>query len=161
MVIRLNVHPMPAPQPALRYLLLPELKEMNPGNPIQGYLRCFAEQQHFFFNAEACKRRDQLLVMPLTALPAPELQDYGQSALRQADWAARLDKADWQILLRAKTDGVGLLIPDVQQTADARQRVESAFPRPGRLAPFRRRARHSQDNVRCCASPGGASHSHR
>jgi hypothetical protein len=115
MVIRLKVHPMPAPQPALRYLLLPELKEMNPGNPIQGYLRCFAEQQHFFFNAEACKRRDQLLVMPLGALPAPELQDYGQSALRQADWAARLDKADWQILLRAKTDGVGLLIPDVQQ----------------------------------------------
>ena len=88
---------------------------MNPGNPIQGYLRCFAEQQHFFFNAESCKRRDQLLVMPLTALPAPELQNYGQSALRQADWAARLDKADWQILLRAKTDGFGLLLPDVQQ----------------------------------------------
>jgi hypothetical protein len=106
---------MPAPSPALRYLLLPELKEMNPGNPIQNYLRCFAEQQKFFFDKETCNRRDQLLVMPLSALPAQELQDYGKSPLRQADWAARLDRPDWQLLLRAKADGIGLLIPDVQQ----------------------------------------------
>ena len=33
MLIRLTVQPMAAPKPALRYLLLPELKEMNPGNP--------------------------------------------------------------------------------------------------------------------------------
>jgi hypothetical protein len=114
-LVRLKVQPMPAPSPALRYLLLPELKEMNPGNPIQNYLRCFAEQQKFFFDKETCNRRDQLLVMPLSALPAQELQDYGNSALRQADWAARLDRPDWQILLRAKADGIGLLLPDVQQ----------------------------------------------
>jgi hypothetical protein len=114
-LIRLKVQPMPQPSPALRYLLLPELKEMNPGNPIQNYLRCFAEQQKFFFDKETCNRRDQLLVMPLSALPAQELQDYGTSALRQADWAARLDRPDWQLLLRAKADGIGLLIPDVQQ----------------------------------------------
>jgi hypothetical protein len=114
-LIRLKVQPMPAPSPALRYLLLPDLKEMNPGNPIHNYLRCFAEQQKFFFDKETCNRRDQLLVMPLSALPAYELQDYGKSALRQADWAARLDKPDWEILLRAKADGIGLLLPDVQQ----------------------------------------------
>jgi hypothetical protein len=114
-VIRLTVQPMPAPKPALRYLLLPELKEMNPGNPIQNYLRCFSEQQNFFFNKEACDRRDQLLVMPLKDLPAQEVLDYGRSALRQADWAARLDKPDWEILLKLKTDGIGLLLPDVQQ----------------------------------------------
>ena len=39
-VIRLTVQPMAAPKPALRYLLLPELKEMNPGNPIPIYLQC-------------------------------------------------------------------------------------------------------------------------
>ena len=32
-LIRLSVSPAPAPKPALRYLLLPELREMNPGNP--------------------------------------------------------------------------------------------------------------------------------
>jgi hypothetical protein len=53
--------------------------------------------------------------MPLKELPAHELQDYGGNALRQADWAARLDKPDWQILLQCKTEGIGLLLPDVQQ----------------------------------------------
>jgi hypothetical protein len=114
-VIRLNVAPMDAPKPALRYVLLPELREMNPGNPVQGYLRCFAEQQNFFFKKENCDRRDQLLAMPLRDLPAQEVQAYGGHALRQADWAARLDKPDWEILLRLKIDGIGLLIPDVQQ----------------------------------------------
>ena len=113
--IRLRVQPMAAPQPALRYLLLPELKQMNPGNPIQGYLRCFAEQQTFFFSKEACERRAQLEDMPLEQLPARELLDYGKCALQQADWAARLDKPDWQFLLKLKTDRGSLLLPDLQQ----------------------------------------------
>ena len=78
-LIRLNVSPAPAPKPALRYQLLPELKEMNPGNPIQNYLRCSMEQQRFFFDKEAFERREELLVMPLKELPAQELQDYGRS----------------------------------------------------------------------------------
>jgi hypothetical protein len=103
------------PKPALRYLLLPEVRELNPGNPVQGYLKCFAEQQVFFFSKESIDRRDKLLVMPLKDLPAQDLRDYGKSALRQADWAARLDAVDWQILPKLKTDGIGLLIPEAQQ----------------------------------------------
>jgi hypothetical protein len=114
-VIQLTVQPAAAPKPALRYLLLPELKEMNPGNPIQNYLKCFSEQQKFFLDAEAANRREKLLAMPLKELPAKELQDYGGSALTRADWAARLDKPDWQILIQCKTEGIGLLLPDVQQ----------------------------------------------
>jgi hypothetical protein len=91
-VIRLNVQPMAAPKPALRYLLLPELKEMTPGNPIPNYLKCLLDQD-FTTNQETLRR----------------------SALRQADRAARMDKPDWQILLKLKTDGFGLLIPDVQK----------------------------------------------
>src|SRR5437660_651502 len=96
-VIRLTVSPMAAPKPALRYLLLPEQKEMNPGNPIQNYLKCFMEQHKFFADKEAADRREKLLAMPLKELPAKELQDYGGPALRQADWAARLDNPDWEI----------------------------------------------------------------
>jgi hypothetical protein len=114
-VIRLTVQPMAVPQPALRYQLLPELREMNPGNPIQGYLLCFAEQQNFFFNKEACERREKLQALPLNELSTQELQDYGKFALRQADLAARLDKPDWQVLLKMKAEGVSLLIPDVQE----------------------------------------------
>ncbi len=113
-LIRLNVSPAPAPRPALRYQLLPDLGEMNPGNPIQNYMKCFMEQQKFFFDKEAFQRREKLLAMPLKELPAHELQDYGGFALRQADWAARLDNPDWQILLKVKSDGVHLLLPDLQ-----------------------------------------------
>jgi hypothetical protein len=112
-LIRLSVPPAPAPRPALRYQLLPELKEMNPGNPCYNYLRCFMEQQKFFFDKEAFERRQKLLAMPIKELPAQELQDYGRVALSQADWAARLDAPDWQMLLKVKTDGVGLLLPDL------------------------------------------------
>lgn len=114
-LIRLSVAPAPAPKPALRYLLLPDLREMNPGNPIHNYLKCFMEQQKFFFDKEAFQRRDKLLAMPLKELPAQELQDYGGFALRQADWAARLDQPDWQILLKMKAEGIDVLLPDVQQ----------------------------------------------
>jgi hypothetical protein len=83
---------MAAPKPALRYQLLPELKEMNPGNPIPNYLRALLEEDF------ASSRQ---------TLPA--------SALRAADRAARLDKPDWQILLKVRTDGIGLLLPDLQK----------------------------------------------
>jgi hypothetical protein len=113
-LIRLTVSPAAAPKPALKYLLLPELKEQSPGNPCYNYLKCFMEAQKFFYDKEAFQRRQQLLTMPLKQLPARELLDYGRVHLKQADWAARLDKPDWQILLRLKTDGISLLIPDVQ-----------------------------------------------
>jgi hypothetical protein len=114
-LVRLTVTPAPAPKPALRYQLLPELKEMNPGNPIQNYLKCFMEQQKFFFDKDSFERREKLLAMPLKELSVQELRDYGGLALRQADWAARLDHPDWQILLKVKTDGVALLLPDLQE----------------------------------------------
>jgi hypothetical protein len=91
-VIRLTVPPMASPKPALRYLLLPDLKEMTPGNPIPNYLRCLLAQD-FSTDRETLSR----------------------SALRQVDRAARMDKPDWQILLKLKTDGFGLLLPDLQK----------------------------------------------
>jgi len=112
-LIRLTVAPAPAPRPALRYLLLPDLREMNPGNPIQNYYKCFMEQQKFFFDKEAFRRREELLAMPLKELPARELHDYGRIALSQADWAARLDAPDWQILQKLKDDGNFLLVPEL------------------------------------------------
>ena len=116
------------PKPALRYQLLPELKEMNPGNPIENYLKCFMEQQKFFFDKETFERREKLLTMPLTELSVQELEDYGGFALKQADWAARLDNPDWQILLKVKTDGVALLLPDVQQMRPLANVAQGAIP---------------------------------
>jgi hypothetical protein len=134
-LIRLTVQPAPAPKPALRYLLLPELKEMQPGNPCHNYLKCFMEAQKFFYDKEAFQRRDKLLAMPLKELPAQELQNYGGSHLKQADYAARLENPDWQILQKLKAEGINLLVPDLQamrQLANAlkvRFRAEVALGR--------------------------------
>ena len=103
-VIRLTVQPMAAPKPALRYLLLPELKEMNPGNPIEGYLRCLVDQD-----------------------ATADRETFGRAALRRADWAARLDKPDWQILLKLKTDGISLLLPDLQKMRSLATALQDRF----------------------------------
>src|SRR4051794_6849118 len=104
MLIRLTVDPMPAPKPALRYLLLPELREMTPGNPIPNYLKGLLDQD---FTAEQ------------ETLPP--------SALRQADRAARMDTPDWQILLRVKTDGISLLLPDLQKMRSLAAGLQARF----------------------------------
>ena len=114
-LIRLNVRPAPAPKPALRYRLLPELKEMHPGNPIQSYMKCIMEQKKFFFDEEAFQHREKLLTKPLEELPAQELPYDGRVVLSQVDWAARLDNPDWQILLKLKVEGFEVLLPEVQQ----------------------------------------------
>jgi len=113
-VVRLIIRPMPAPTPALKYQLLPEVRELNPGNPAQNYLKCFAEQQGFFYGKGAASERASYLAMPLAELPADKLRDYGGNALRQADWAARLDTPDWQVLQHVQSDGLDLLLPELE-----------------------------------------------
>jgi hypothetical protein len=114
-LVELTVSPMAAPKPALKYQLLPELKDMNPGNPCLGYLKCFMEQQNFFFNPVSVQNREKWEEMPLKDLPLDELRDYGHLALRRADEAARLDTPDWQVLLKAKSEGSRLLMPEIQE----------------------------------------------
>src|SRR5579859_1026207 len=114
-VVRLAVPPAAEPQPALRYQLLPELAEMEPGNAVQGYMKAFAEQHNLFANKDTREQQEKWLSMPLKDLPLKEVRDYGGNALRQADYAARLENADWQMLIPLRREGLHLLIPDVAQ----------------------------------------------
>jgi hypothetical protein len=104
--VHLVVRPMAAPKPALKYRLLPELRELNPGNAAQSYLKCFMEQRNFFFGKEAAAERARYRAMPLVDLPVDLLRDYGGYALHQADWAARLNTVDWQNPPHRPTRGI-------------------------------------------------------
>ncbi len=159
-LIRLNVMPAPAPKPALRYRLLPELKEMNPGNPIQHYMKTMMEQKTFFFDEEAFQHREKLLAMPLKELPVQELSDYGRYALSQADWAARLDNPDWQILLKLRADGIELLASRGAADPLPGQGASGAVSGRDRPEPLRRRHPNRQDDVRHVAPPGRAPDAH-
>jgi hypothetical protein len=111
--LRLKVRPMAAPKPALKYQLLPEVGELSPGNAAQNYMKCFMEQYNLFYSKEGVADRTRYLAMPLAELPAEKLRDYGGFALRQADWAARLDTSDWQATQRIQADALDLSVPDV------------------------------------------------
>jgi hypothetical protein len=111
--VTLTVRPMPAPTPALKYQLLPELSELKPGNAAQNYLKCFMEQRQFFFTKESAAERARFQTMPLAELPVDQLRNYGGGALRQADWAARLDVLDWQVLERLQNGGKETLVDEV------------------------------------------------
>ena len=86
LLIRLSVTTAAEPKPALRYLLLPDLREMNPGNPIQGYLKCYLEQYRFVFDEEEFDRRRMLLAMPLDELPAPMRESLAGLPWRSSMW---------------------------------------------------------------------------
>jgi hypothetical protein len=111
----LDVQPAAAPLPALRYQLLPEISEMNPGNAVQGYLKCFAEQTNFFFKKESSDEREKYLNCPLSDIKPGSLKGYGGSALKQADRAARMETCDWNLLLLMREQGYMLLLPELQQ----------------------------------------------
>ena len=77
-LIRLSVAAALAPEPALRYQLLPELREISPGNPIEGYLKCHLEQYRFVFDEEGFERRQSLLAKPLEEPEEPFTREIPQ-----------------------------------------------------------------------------------
>jgi hypothetical protein len=126
-VVHLTVRPMPAPKPVLRYQLLPELRELNPGNAAQNYLKCFMEQRYFFFTKEAAAERAHYQTMPLAELPVDKLLHYGGFALTQADWAARLDALDWQTLERIQNGGMEPLPDELGPLQDLAAALQVRF----------------------------------
>lgn len=113
--LNLKIQPAQEPYPPLRYQLLPEFQELRPGNPILGYLKCFSEQQYFFFDTGAIEQREKWLNQPLHELPVAVLLRYGGVPLKRADQAARLAHPDWEILHDMQRDHIGTIIPEVQQ----------------------------------------------
>ena len=114
-LIRLNVSPAAAPKPALRYRLLPELKEMNPGNPIQDYMKCALDRSDSSSTRRLSSTARSCWPCRSRSCPRRSCRNTAGPRLGQADWAARLDNPDWQILLKLKADGIATLLPDVQQ----------------------------------------------
>jgi hypothetical protein len=104
--VRLFVRPTAAPKPALKYQLLPDLSELNPGNPAQDYLKCFMEQRRLFYGKEGVARRNRFRSLSLLELRLEPIAEYSSNSFRWADWAARLDTLDWQALGSVQDGGM-------------------------------------------------------
>lgn len=111
---RLTIAPAPAPSPALRYRLLPELRDRTPGNAALLYYRAFAPEWTAYRRPEVRKMIDHWLE-DKTQPPNPRLRWVLDSKqLKEVDRAARREYCDWELTPRMREDGIAMLLPDVQ-----------------------------------------------
>jgi hypothetical protein len=132
---KLTVQPAAAPKPALKYLLLPEMRDLTPGNAALTYQR--AHNPDWWHGApKTDKDWDALelfLETPLGQLSkVKKVPTLPTMALREVDQAARRESCDWELLPRLRKDGVFTLMGDIQtmrtyaQLLSVRARLELA-----------------------------------
>lgn len=112
--VRLTVRPAAVPVPALKYRLLPELRERSTGNAAFLYYRGFSpEWATWRHNAETRKAMDQWT--DTRQVPPKELRwVLDAKSLQEVDAAARRTHCDWELTERVRKEGIALLLPDVQ-----------------------------------------------
>jgi hypothetical protein len=114
--VRLTISPAAAPSPALKYDLLPDLKDQRPGNAALEYYRAFSPE--WWGNIRQAKTWEKItnaLQVPLKDLSRQDLGWLEQSTmLKQVDAAARREFVDWEMAERLRKEGFGLLLPDMQ-----------------------------------------------
>jgi hypothetical protein len=114
--IRLTIQPAPVPVPALKYLLLPDAQEQTPGNAAMLYYRAFSPEWEGWRRRPGLQdRMGEALQTPLDKLPRKDFDWLlGSKQFRELDLAARREYCDWQLTERIRTEGIGMLLPDVQ-----------------------------------------------
>jgi hypothetical protein len=112
--VRLTLHPAAEPIPALKYHLLPELRELKPGNAALLYYRAFSPDWLTHLKPQVAKLIDDYEEHP----DKVSLQEFRwalhDKALQEIDLAARRAYCDWELTERARKEGLGLLMPDLQ-----------------------------------------------
>jgi len=112
--VRLTVHPAAEPAPALKYRLLPEVRELTPGNAAVLYYRAFSPEWLTHLRPEVAKRLHEHAEHP-DKMPLKEFRwVLTYKALREIDRAARRQFCDWELTERAREDAIGMPMPDIQ-----------------------------------------------
>jgi hypothetical protein len=117
-VRKIAITPAAAPSPALRYKLLPDLRDTTPGNAAMLYYRAFNPE--WMYNVRDNKDlqdkiNDAMDKSPAEVKAIPEMnfvRDWNM--LKEVDRAARRAYCDWELTERLKEDGIWLLLPDIQ-----------------------------------------------
>jgi hypothetical protein len=111
-VVRISIHPAAPGRPALKYHLLPELHELEPGNAATTYYLATLANSGLADSNTVFARFDEWSEMPLDKLPREEVRaalDLVKSALHFAHVGARRDHCAWGLTLKA--DGFASLLP--------------------------------------------------
>jgi hypothetical protein len=113
----LTLSPVAEPVPAMKYRLLPDLREQTPGNAIMLYHRASSTEWHFYRNNKNWPETiDKALEGPLKDMPVKDVAWLRESwMMREVDRAARRVNCDWELSERIREEGFRLLLPDVQE----------------------------------------------
>lgn len=120
-VITLTVSPAAAPVPALKYELLPKLRDRTPGNAALEYQRAYMARPTWPRDPDASRKQDEMVTRweesPVEKLPVNEVKRFlagYAGAFRTLDQGARSDRCDWQLTRKLDPDSLMLLLPEVQ-----------------------------------------------
>ena len=117
----LHLRPAGEPDPALKYRLLPELRDLTPGNAALGYHRAIEMVLEGIRNrsnedGEKLLRWQQV---PLKDLPRDEVREYlarfGRTTFDEIDLAARRERCDWGNTSRLSYE---LRIPEIHNARE-------------------------------------------
>lgn len=113
----LKIRPAAESVPALKYQLLPDLRDQTPGNAATLYFRSFTPEFAVIHSSEQKElnpKVDRAILNP-RAIPDEELRRVlTASGLRELDRAARREYCDWEMTARLRKDGPGMLMGDIQ-----------------------------------------------
>lgn len=117
-VVKLELSPQAEPRPALKYQLLPDLAEQEPGNAATFYYRALAwEGPDYLSDSEPRRKVEEWLAVPLAELPlesvAGTLSIYN-FALEETRRASLRVIADWEDPIREH--GFSTVLPHLQKS---------------------------------------------
>jgi hypothetical protein len=116
-VVTLKLHPAAALAPALKYTLLPSVRELKPGNAAVFYHRVHSPLWFQALEREPsfAKLHDWLEMSP-TQMPEKEVRQFlsGTAIFQELDHAARCETCDWQLTSRLRDEGINLALPEAQ-----------------------------------------------
>ena len=111
----------PAPVPALKYELLPRLRERVPGNAALAYHRAYLLRPTWPRDAAEGQKLQEKLISweetPIDKLPLDEVKKYlaGHAlSFRALEDAVRLDRCDWELSAKLSVANIDMLLPEVQ-----------------------------------------------
>jgi hypothetical protein len=113
--IKLTIRPATAPVPALKYRLLPDLRELKPGNAVLLYYRAFAPEWGINWNRATLSKYLNAWTEDIRKMPDKTLRMVlHDPGLKQLDRGARRTYVDWAMLDGLREHGLSMLLGDIQ-----------------------------------------------
>jgi hypothetical protein len=115
--VKIMLHPMPEPRPALQYKLLPEFIELKPGNAAVFYNKLTAESSALFNNSEMWDKAGAWTEAPLAELRDEKVRSTigaWTAKINEIKRASQCEYCDWQVPVREY--GMETSLAEFQQT---------------------------------------------